>query len=389
MRSPWTSFDLRWPLATLGVFATWLTMTLAQAQVPGPTATQDPRVDLAQARAEEAGILGELDRIDRQLHTLSGEIQELQTRIDEVETRRLSHAKSLEDAQYALDTQRNDVGARCAALYRLSRHGLARMLFGAETAVELRRRSHYLLSILAHDRARLHHFSSQVGSRKEGLNQVDTDRKALSNLQAELRLKESTARDERARRLAFLEGVRERSDLATQALNERNQASRDFNSTLTQHRAQQAPSRKPTGGTNASGLFRTAHGSLPWPLVGEIVRSYGNVRDASTGKTTRNHGIDIEAAYGTPFRGVFDGVVSLARFIRGYGLTVMVEHGEYSSVYAHANGLSVSQGDRVRAGDVLGYVGNSGMIDASGYRLHFEIRYNTTPQNPLEWLEPR
>ena len=378
-------------MACFGVFMTWLTLAIAQAQVPTPTnqvTSQDPRVELAQARAEEAGILGELDRIDKQLHTLSGEIQELQSRIDEVETRRLGHAKKLEDAQYVLDSERNEVGARCAALYRLSRHGLARMLFGAESAVELRRRSHYLLSILAHDRARLHHFINQVGTRRDGLKQVDTDRKALSNLQAELRLKESTARDEKARRLAFLESVRERSDLATQALNERTQASRDFSSTLNQHRSQAVSPTTPVS-SNTSGLFRTAHGKLPWPLVGQVVQKFGNVTDSTTGKVSRNHGVDIEAAYGTPFRGVFDGVVSLARFIRGYGLTVMVDHGDYSSVYAHANGLAVSQGDRVRAGDVLGYVGNSGMLDATGYRLHFEIRYNTTPQDPLEWLEPR
>ena len=106
-------------MACFGVFMTWLTLAIAQAQVPTPTnqvTSQDPRVELAQARAEEAGILGELDRIDKQLHTLSGEIQELQSRIDEVETRRLGHAKKLEDAQYVLDSERNEVGARCAAL---------------------------------------------------------------------------------------------------------------------------------------------------------------------------------------------------------------------------------------------------------------------------------
>jgi murein DD-endopeptidase MepM/ murein hydrolase activator NlpD len=139
--------------------------------------------------------------------------------------------------------------------------------------------------------------------------------------------------------------------------------------------------------TNAA--FRSSYGRLPWPTSGRVVRGYGVGKDPLTGEATRNTGVDIEAPYGTPFRAVYAGTVQQAGFIRGFGQTVVLDHGAYSTVYAHANGLKVVAGQPVAQGDVLGFVGNSGLVDTSGYLLHFEVRYHGTPQDPLVWLQAR
>jgi len=340
----------------------------------------DPQLAAAEARVQEQDILGSLDRIDRQLHELSREVEGLQRQLDSVEARRLMAEDGLAAAQAQWELEATQVAGRCAALYRLTRHGLARVLFGAASPLDLRRRSHYLLAILDHDRARLRAFSTTVQNRAAALEQVDRDRATVAALQAELRLKEASLRDERARKLSLLDEVRERKDLASRLSQERDQAQNRFTESLTTRST--AP--RASSGTNAS--FRSAHGRLPWPTTGRVVRPFGWHQDPLTGDTNRSNGLAIEAAYGTPFRAVFPGIVKQAGFIRGYGQTVVLDHGAYTTVYAHANGLRVSVGQSVEKGEVLGFVGNSGLVDSSHYLLHFEIRYNGTPQDPGSWL---
>jgi len=362
------------PLAFLGV----LLIADAHAQM---TVGEDPRLEVARTRVEEQDVLGELDRIDRQLHGLTQEVDALQEQLDGVEARRLQAEDALAAAEAQLARESKEVACRCNALYRLTRRGLARVLFGSDSPQDLRRRTRYLLAILEHDRARLKAFLTVKSRKQDALKHVDRDRATIAALQAELRLKEAELRDERAQRLALLEDVRERKSLALQLLAQRSQASERFTASFQRSR------RQVSSATNAS--FRSAHGKLPWPTSGQIVRGFGPYQDPFTGQSARSHGISIEAAYGTPFRAVFDGTVEQAGFIPGHGQTVVLDHGAYSTVYAHANGLRVTLGQVVSQGDVLGFVGNSGLMDSAGYRLHFEIRYNGTPQDPLSWLRRR
>jgi len=353
------------------------------AQVP---TDDDARTSAAQARVQEQDVLGEIDRIDRQLQGLSDEIASLQAQVDQVEARRLQAEDDLSATQAQLDLQATEVRTRCLMLYRISRRGLARVLFDAESSVDLRRTMHYLVSILARDKERIAAFNEAVSRKKASLGRVDKDRSVIAALQADLRLKEATLRDERARKLTLLEEVRTKKDLALRAMAQAAAESSSFAQvTLLPSNAADAAV---DPGTRLAADFRKSHGRLSWPTTGRLIRGFGPYLDPMTGEQAKNLGIDVDAAYGTPFRAVFDGTVTKAGFIRGYGQTVVLDHGSYSTVYAHANGLKVNPGQTVRQGDVLGYVGNSGLVDATGYRLHFEVRYNSTPQDPMEWLSP-
>jgi murein DD-endopeptidase MepM/ murein hydrolase activator NlpD len=99
----------------------------------------------------------------------------------------------------------------------------------------------------------------------------------------------------------------------------------------------------------------------------------------------RHHqGVDYAAPYGTPIKSVANGTITLLRREGGYGNTIMIEHGSnYSTLYGHlskyAAGLKV--GSHVQQGQLIGYVGSSGL--ATGPHLHFEFRINGVHQNPL------
>lgn len=116
---------------------------------------------------------------------------------------------------------------------------------------------------------------------------------------------------------------------------------------------------------------------LDFPVEGgQIISNFGT-------RNGRPHkGIDIKAPEGTPIKAAQDGVVVFSGFIKGYGNTVIIKHeGDYFTVYAHNKYNTTKEGEFVKRGTVIGYVGMTG--NAETYHLHFEVRKRTNPLNPL------
>ena len=104
------------------------------------------------------------------------------------------------------------------------------------------------------------------------------------------------------------------------------------------------------------------------------------------GKLEFHKGIDIQVWYGTEVFATKDGVVTKAGWQPGYGWTVELEHEMgFSTIYGHNSQLLVSEGDKINAGDVVALSGNSGR--STGPHLHYEIRLNDTPVDPLKYLD--
>jgi murein DD-endopeptidase MepM/ murein hydrolase activator NlpD len=96
-------------------------------------------------------------------------------------------------------------------------------------------------------------------------------------------------------------------------------------------------------------------------------------------------GVDLGAPEGTPFYAAAPGVVIVARWNGGYGNNVMIDHGGgIVTVYGHSSKLLVSEGQLVRAGDEIALVGDTG--HAFGAHLHFEVRVNGTPVEPVGFM---
>jgi murein DD-endopeptidase MepM/ murein hydrolase activator NlpD len=103
-------------------------------------------------------------------------------------------------------------------------------------------------------------------------------------------------------------------------------------------------------------------------------------------KVTRHHdGVDLAAPLGAPIRSIAAGVIIFADPWGGYGKFVVVKHPDgMTSHYGHMERISVTPGQRIRAGDIIGTVGSTGI--STGPHLHFEIRVNGTIQHPEKFL---
>jgi septal ring factor EnvC (AmiA/AmiB activator) len=127
--------------------------------------------------------------------------------------------------------------------------------------------------------------------------------------------------------------------------------------------------------------FSSLKGRLPWPVQGKIAARFGSSRKAES-LTWR--GILIDADEGREVRAIYNGRVVFADWMRGFGLLVIVDHGNgYMSLYGHNQSLYKDVGESVRKGEVVATVGNSGGREVPG--LYFEIRHNGVPDNPVFW----
>ncbi len=366
-----------------------LVMLVALAALPALGQETTPREDLEKARAEERNILDEINDVDRQLYDISSETADLQQRISDYDESRIRHQDEVASANALLERRREDVATRIGGLYKLQRRGLARLVFGAEDASELRRRMRYLGSLVEGDAGHLAEFQDNLARRELAMEAMEQDLKSLTALRAELRLKEAELRDQRAQRTAILDEIRSKKDVAMRALAEQARANKGLSSRLSPP-VRIVPSDPEPAAIATSVNFRTLHGQLPWPVSnGRIVRRFGKYTDAYTGKRANSMGIDVSVAFGAPIRAVAAGTVKLAEFISGYGQTVAIEHGPYTTVYAHADKLLVRRGQTVQAGQEIGRAGNTGLTTGADNILTFEIRYNGSPQDPTPWLAPR
>jgi len=129
-----------------------------------------------------------------------------------------------------------------------------------------------------------------------------------------------------------------------------------------------------SGSTSASG---SAHGVWLWPATGNLIARF----DPEAG----SNGIDIAGTDGSPVRAAAKGkVVYAGTGLRGYGLLIIIKHDEtFLSAYAHNRAVTISEGDPVHRGQIIAEMGQSG---AASTRLHFEIRRDGQPVDPLQYL---
>jgi murein DD-endopeptidase MepM/ murein hydrolase activator NlpD len=131
----------------------------------------------------------------------------------------------------------------------------------------------------------------------------------------------------------------------------------------------------------ASGVGRQRGGGMTQPVPGPISSSYGLRMHPILGYARMHRGLDFRGGYGTPIVAVADGTVSGAGWAGGYGNQVRLSHaGGLATSYSHMSRIAVSPGSRVRQGQVIGYIGSTGL--STGPHLHFETYQNGVTINP-------
>lgn len=133
-------------------------------------------------------------------------------------------------------------------------------------------------------------------------------------------------------------------------------------------------------------LRRLAATPSIWPTRGRFTSGFGMRRDPLNRSVFRFHnGVDIAGVHGTAVWATAYGVVSFTGYRGAYGNLVIIDHGYgFTTYYAHLSGFAVSSGQRVKRGQVIGYMGRTGRV--TGTHLHYEVHVNGVPVNPLNYM---
>ncbi len=360
---------------------------------------KEERVKAAEARRREAGLLAELEAIDkrlnekrRQVAALDGRIKKAQSDISELQgdiTRLQAQRAGQEDA----------LGRRLRALYKLqSQGGVLPMLFAGDDPVVQAVHLRHLTTLATVDARLIREYRVTSEGLADRKDRFEARRRELSSLRTEAEEERAEADREAAKRRVLLARVRDERVYHDRMVGELSEATRRLEGFIKELQDKQRrlakippPNRPlptpPGDGRGATG-FGALRGRLLWPADGRVVGEYGPQVNPRFGTKTFRNGIDIEAVEGTAIVVVYPGHVVYTGWFRGYGNLIIVDHGnEYYTLYAHAADIKVAEGEEVRQGQAIGTVGDTGSLQ--GPRLYFEVRYEGKPQDPAQWLRPR
>ncbi len=338
------------------------------------------RRQLNTASAEEKKLLDELQAQDQRINRQHQKIRALQQRLQQTSDRLAAVQKEIDHRNRQIRQQKQEM-TELLKLAVYSRHdlGLKRLLLSDSSRV----------SDLAGHQIRYlqHRLYALVREIAEQLKQLESLQQQLSAQQALLKTQQQALLAEQAR----LQQQRQQRQFVLQAVRDKMRADKNEIHQLDKNRQRLDRLLKELKnllddlpddlGNNTR--FARLKGRLPKPVAGRLLHSYGSVRGR---ERQRWEGLVFAATVGAPVKAVAYGRVAFADWLRGYGLLVVLDHGDgYMTLYGHNEGLLVEPGDWVQAGDTIALAGNSGSLEEPA--VYFELRHDARPLNPKSWLK--
>ena len=335
----------------------------------------------AGARGESQDLLAKLREDELAIARSAGEIAALDARIDRqaAEVARLDGEAGAIEAR--LDVQRAEIAALLRSAHAAGRHERLRILFAPEDLGRIERALAYHRYLQRDRVARIEALRVDLDALSAARAAAEAARRALADDRADRAAQVAALEEARAARAQTLAELQARIADATQRLATLGKDERGLIDLIARLRDAIADIPKVLAGAEP---FASLRGRLPWPATGRVLERFG----AATTGGHPSEGVLIEARRGTPVRAVSHGRVAFADWMAGYGLLLIVDHGDgYMSLYAHNEAMRAEAGDWVSAGEVIAEAGNSGGRSESG--LYFELRARGRPVDPVGWLARR
>jgi len=347
--------------------------------------------ELRTVESEEKSLLTRLHETEEKISLTEKLIAQLKRERAQKENQIRTTEQSIAALEQKLEELKAEFAARLIYVYKQGDYNDLELLLTSQSLNQAIYRYKYL-RILADIEKQLafeiKHSISEVDRKKQQrLRELEEKRKIIDE---QLKYQRSLAQQNKKRNEQLAEAKRSKDHLAAQ-INEKQQAAEQLSQLIANLEEEKAAREKELArqralsGIRGDNLFPKNKGNLNWPVSGKIISKFGTHQHPTLKTITENSGIDIKASQGTPVRVVFDGVITTITYIRGFGNTIIVDHGSgYYTVYTHVSNVRVFENQYVSTNTVLAEVGDSGSL--SGTLLHFEIWNKRNKLNPEEWL---
>ncbi|MBD3391422.1 MAG: peptidoglycan DD-metalloendopeptidase family protein [Chitinivibrionales bacterium] len=345
------------------------------------------RSRLHELARKEGSYLEQLAVLEKNMETAERYIDELSNRIDTVSVHIDVLGDSLAGATDALERRQAVMMRRLRTMYKTGRPGLLQVVVSSANITDMLHRIKYFQELKNYDQALVRAIDSTRAVIRARTDTLEERRDQLTALREVKEAEQGTLREERRAREETLAQVRDEKEAYEQMVAELETAQQELTSLLKTLEKRRAKARLDFERGRKT-AFETRKGSLPWPVEGDVVKRFGKIVHPVYKTVTMSPGIDIAASRGGQVFCVAPGRVDYVGWMRGYGKFVIVNHyGGFVTIYAHLGAIAVSADQEVAYGSVLGVVGETGSL--TGAKLNFQVRQETVPMDPQDWLEPR
>lgn len=334
---------------------------------------QQARAEIRRIRKRERAVTADLLETEQNLETTRKRLHTVRARLSAVRSLQRKTAARLKELEQRLQQRQQLLARRVRVAYQQGNASTVRVLLGSRDVHDLISRSYVLGRIARADSRLVLAIQQDKQEVAQAKAQLDKQAQEIAQLEVELAQQTRLLQQQSETKRQILQDIAHDRALKEQALDEWEEESRQIAAML------RAMEQTPRGQARLAKPFR---GGFIRPVSGPIVSGFG-MRYHPILKVNRMHnGVDIAAPHGTPIKATADGEVIFAGYRRGYGNTVIIDHGGgVATLYAHCSALAVGEGTVVKQGQVIAYVGATGL--ATGPHLHFEVRHNGEPVNPL------
>ncbi|WP_273419184.1 murein hydrolase activator EnvC family protein [Veillonella caviae] len=329
----------------------------------------------------------QLRQIEEQLRQASAELGVIQQQRVAVENDITINERQLQEAQKRLEGREAVFYKRVRDIYINGRLSYLDVVIGSKDFNDFANRLEVLRRIINSDINLINEIKKERADIEARKQQLEANRVKLVEIEKAVIAKQSEIEQKKAERNEVLQRAQNDRATAMQAIEELNASSAQVTALLKERQAARAAAAAAAAAAEQAQSYTWVQGSgqLGWPASGEITSPFGYRTHPIWGTTIYHAGIDIGVDEGVPVHAADGGTVVWSGWMGGYGYAVVIDHGNgLSTLYGHNSELVVSEGEAVGKGQVIAYAGSTG--NSTGPHVHFEVRVNGDPVDPMGYL---
>jgi len=329
-----------------------------------------------QLRKAEGKALKKLNVIQKQLNQTTGELCHTKKAVEVTEHKMVETENKLVTVQHKEGSLRSCASRRLKEIYCGERLSFVEMLFQVDNLQSLLDRLYYQERVAEQDKKLIQELrarETQLSQHKQALSQK---KNALGEMVSQIAQKAMAIAKEKMSQQQVAAQLRSQRAFYEQAERELANESARLESQIF---------RMESSNRKRGGPITVGSGNMCMPLRAPVTSPFGWRSHPIFGVRKFHTGVDLAGPNRSPIRAADGGNVLFTGWYGGYGKVVIVSHGNnMATLYAHLSRVAVSVGDNVSKGDVIAYEGTTGF--STGPHLHFEVRVNGKPQNPLSYV---
>ncbi len=302
--------------------------------------------------------------------------------------------QSIIENEARIDTMKQELAARLVHVYKQKRASLLELILTSENLNEAAYRIIYLRTAVDSNRDLINRILQDVEELHNQQQQLAEDRNRIRESLREKETEDSLLAEIRVERQNQIRSIVTNRQYDERRLLEKEQAAVNLERIIAnlefdrEQRAAELEEMRRQRDLASVANIEAYKGRLPWPSSGSVVTSFGQQRNPQLNTITEYPGIDIRTLPDAEVRAVLDGLVTTITYQRGFGTTVIIDHGlGLYTVYALLEDIAVYEGQYVDQGQVIARVGASDGLE--DFRLHFEVYVNQQNMDPMDWLVSR